>query len=155
MKTVTRMTEKQRLAVEAMEGARSEGVSLSDYAKARGLVIRELYDAIAGLRRKGLLAQAAKRKKRSQFVAVRVAPEHALPMASTGMNIPVCRVVQPGRVIECLRWPPPNWLAALSPDRRMLRPDRGIARVYLHRAPVDMRKQIDDVVCRRESANQH
>jgi transposase len=25
----------------------------------------------------------------------------------------------------------------------MLRPDRSIARVYLHRAPVDMRKQID------------
>ena len=43
MKTATEMTEKQRLAVEAMEGARNEGVSLSDYAKARGLVIRELY----------------------------------------------------------------------------------------------------------------
>ena len=28
----------------------------------------------------------------------------------------------------------------------MLRPDRGIAWVYLHRAPVDMRKQIDGVV---------
>ena len=28
----------------------------------------------------------------------------------------------------------------------MLRPDRGIARVYLHRAPVDMRKQIDGLV---------
>jgi IS66 Orf2 like protein len=25
----------------------------------------------------------------------------------------------------------------------MLRPDRGIERVYLHRAPVDMRRQID------------
>lgn len=25
----------------------------------------------------------------------------------------------------------------------MLRPDRSIERVYLHRAPVDMRKQID------------
>jgi hypothetical protein len=25
----------------------------------------------------------------------------------------------------------------------MLRPDRGIERVYLHRAPVDMRPQID------------
>jgi len=25
----------------------------------------------------------------------------------------------------------------------MLRPDRGIERVYLHRAPIDMRKQID------------
>ena len=28
----------------------------------------------------------------------------------------------------------------------MLRPDRGIARVYLHRASVDMRKQIDGLV---------
>jgi transposase len=28
----------------------------------------------------------------------------------------------------------------------MLRPDRGIACVYLHRAPVDMRKQIDGLV---------
>jgi hypothetical protein len=115
MKTATEMTEKQRRAVEAMEGARNEGISLNDYAKARGLVIRELYDAIAGLRRKGLLAQTAKRKKRSKFLALRVAPEAALPVASAAMSIPVCRVVQPGRVIECLQWPPPNWLAALSP----------------------------------------
>ena len=115
MKTATEMTEKQRLAVEAMEGARSEGVSLSDYAKAHGLVIRELYDAIAGLRRKGLLAQAAKKKRRSKFVAVRVAPEQVLPSANMpAASVPVCRVVQPGRVIECLQWPPPNWLAALS-----------------------------------------
>lgn len=28
----------------------------------------------------------------------------------------------------------------------MLRPDRSIPRVYLHRAPVDMRKQIDGLV---------
>lgn len=28
----------------------------------------------------------------------------------------------------------------------MLRPDRSIGRVYLHRAPVDMRKQIDGLV---------
>lgn len=115
MKTATEMTEKQRLAVEAMEGARSEGVSLSDYAKAHGLVIRELYDAIAGLRRKGLLVQAAKKKRRSKFVAVRVAPEQVLPSANmAAVSVPVCRVVQPGRVIECLQWPPPNWLAALS-----------------------------------------
>ena len=115
MKTATEMTEKQRRAVEAMEGARQAGISLNDYAKTHGLVIRELYDAIAGLRRKGLLAPAAKRKKRSKFVAVSVVPEQALPVASTAMNIPVCRVVQPGCVIECLQWPPPNWLAALSP----------------------------------------
>ena len=32
---------------------------------------------------------------------------------------------------------------SLTADALMLRPDRGIERVYLHRAPVDMRKQID------------
>jgi hypothetical protein len=116
MKTATEMTEKQQRAVEAMEGARSEGISLSDYAKAHGLVIRELYDAIAGLRRKGLLSPAAKRKRRGKFVAVRVVAEQGLPSAQlSAVGVPVCRVVQPGRVIECLQWPPPNWLAALSP----------------------------------------
>jgi hypothetical protein len=115
MKTATEMTEKQRRAVEAMERARSEGISLSDYAKAHSLVIRELYDAIAGLRRKGLLAQAAKRRIRTKFVAVRVAREPTLAIASSTASTAVCRVVQPGCVIECLQWPPPNWLAALSP----------------------------------------
>jgi hypothetical protein len=113
MKTATEMTEKQRLALEAMEGARNEGISLSDYAKARGFMIRELYDSIAGLRRKGLLAQAAKRKSRGKFVAVRVAREPTLPIASSTTSAAVCRVVQPGYVIECLQWPPPDWLAAL------------------------------------------
>jgi hypothetical protein len=99
-----------------MEGARRERISLSDYAKAHGLVIRELYDAIAGLRRKGLLAQAARRKRRSKFVAVRVVPNQGLPSGKlSAASVPVCRVVQAGRVIECLQWPPPNWLAALSP----------------------------------------
>jgi len=36
----------------------------------------------------------------------------------------------------------------------MLRPDRGIARVYLHRAPVDMRKQIDGLVLLAKEAIQ-
>jgi hypothetical protein len=115
MKTAAEMTEKQRRAVEAMESARNEGMALSDYAKTHGLVIRELYDAIAGLRRKGLWAQAAKRKRRSKFVAVRVAPERVSLSANiAATSIPVCRLVQPGRVIECLQWPPPSWLAALS-----------------------------------------
>jgi hypothetical protein len=48
--TTATFTEKQRQAIEAMEGARGEGVALSEYAKARGLIIRELYDAIACLR---------------------------------------------------------------------------------------------------------
>ena len=50
--TTATFSEKQRQAIEAMEGARSEGVALSKYAKAHGLIIRELYDAIACLRRR-------------------------------------------------------------------------------------------------------
>jgi hypothetical protein len=116
MKTATQMTEKQRRAIEAMEGARSEGVALSDYAKAHGLVIRELYDAIAGLRRNGLLAKPARTKGHSRFVAVRVAPERASPKASSAVSVPLCRIVQPsGVVIECTQWPSPGWLAALVP----------------------------------------
>jgi hypothetical protein len=69
--TTAMFTEKQRQAVEAMEGARSEGVALSRYAKAHGLIIRELYDAIACLRRKGLLPKPM-RKAKGKFVEVRV-----------------------------------------------------------------------------------
>ena len=36
----------------------------------------------------------------------------------------------------------------------MLRPDRSIERVYLHRAPVDMRKQIDGLVILAKDAIQ-
>ena len=70
--TTAMFTEKQRQAVEAMEGAHSEGVALSRYAKAHGLIIRELYDAIACLRRKGLLPKPPMRKAKGKFVEVRV-----------------------------------------------------------------------------------
>jgi hypothetical protein len=115
MKTAAQMTQKQQRAIEAMEGACKEGRTLSEYAKARGLVIRELYDAIAGLRRKGLLPKPEAKNLRSKFVAVRVAPERAPPVASTASSVPLCRVVHAsGCVIECTQWPPPNWLAALG-----------------------------------------
>jgi len=41
MATAT-FTEKQRQALEAFDGARTEGVALSEYAKARGLAIGDL-----------------------------------------------------------------------------------------------------------------
>src|SRR6185312_15900466 len=94
--TTATFTEKQRQAIEAMEGARSEGVALSKYAKAHGLVIRELYDAIACLRRKGLLPKPM-RKAKSRFVAVRVAgpsePAQAGPARPTSGVL--CRIVCP------------------------------------------------------------
>lgn len=116
MKTATQMTEKQQRAMEAMEGARREGVTLSDYAKTHGLVIRELYDAIAALRRNGQLAKPSRKKARGRFVAVRVVPERTSSMANAGVSVPLCRIVQPsGVMIECAQWPPPSWLASLAP----------------------------------------
>jgi hypothetical protein len=115
MKTTGQMTEKQRRALDAMEGARNEGVALSEYAKAHGLAIRELYDGIAGLRRAGRLPKPAKKKSRGKFVAVRVA---SAPGSATGSSWPgtaLCRIVQRGCVIECLQWPPPSWLSGLTP----------------------------------------
>ena len=67
------LTEKQRVAMEALEGAQRAGVPLSDYATAKGLELRPVYDAIAALRRRGTLpASARPRKRQSRFVAVRV-----------------------------------------------------------------------------------
>jgi len=67
------LTEKQRVAMEALEGARRAGVPLSDYAEAKGLELRPVYDAIAALRRRGALPGTDRpRKRKSKFVAVRV-----------------------------------------------------------------------------------
>jgi hypothetical protein len=112
MKMATEMTEKQRRAVEALEGARSEGVTLSEYAKGHGLVLRELYDAIAALRRKGMLAKPVRKRASGRFVAVRVA-ERTPPAMSAASSAPLCRIVQRSCVIECLQWPEPRWLVAL------------------------------------------
>lgn len=109
----TEMTEKQRHAVEALEGARSEGVTLSEYAKGHGLAVRELYDAIAALRRKGVLAKPVSKRASGRFVAVGIA-ERAPPAMNSISSAPLCRIVQRGCVIECLQWPPSSWLAALT-----------------------------------------
>src|ERR1700730_12427440 len=92
--TTATFTEKQRQAIEAMEGARGEGLALSQYAEAHGLVIRELYDAIACIRRKGLLPKPM-RKTRSKFVAVRVvAPSEPLPaLPARPASGVLCRIV--------------------------------------------------------------
>ncbi len=114
------VTEKQRQAMEALEGARREGVALSEYARARGLAIREVYDSIACLRRKGVLPSAPKKSK-STFVAVRVGrpSKPALARAHSVIgNEVVCRIVcLKGAMIECTQWPPPSWVAELTAER--------------------------------------
>jgi len=114
MKTAIEMTERQRRALEALEAARGEGMRLSAYAKKHALVLRELYDGIAALRRKGVLPKPQGKRASNRFVAVRVA-QHTVPTRSSTSSIPLCRIVQSGYVIECLQWPPPSWLAALAP----------------------------------------
>lgn len=112
------MTDKQRQAVAAMEAARSQGCSLTDYAKANGLDVQRIFAILTMLRRRGLLP-ASGRKQRSPFVAVRVQPTATSPTAipsnlSAGLSV-VCRIVpRHGEVIECLQWPPPHWMAALN-----------------------------------------
>jgi hypothetical protein len=112
------LTQKQREAVEAMEGARRAGVSLTDYAKAKGLELRPVYDAIATLRRRGALPPADRpRKRKSRFVAVRVRSS-PVPMAAARRGL-VCRLLRSdGCAIECGEWPEPKWVAAVLAGRK-------------------------------------
>ncbi|MGH8703669.1 MAG: hypothetical protein ACREVR_21155 [Burkholderiales bacterium] len=111
MKTA-KLTDKQRQAIEHLERARSEGVALSAYARAHGLGVREIYDALAALRRKGALPRPPRGAKR-RFVAVSVAP-----MPATPRGVVLCRVLIGGSaVIECGEWPPAMWLAGLLAER--------------------------------------
>jgi hypothetical protein len=117
MSMTATMTDKQRQAVAAMEAARSQGCSLTEYAQANGLDVRRIFAILTMLRRRGLLPKS-ERKRRSPFVAVRVQPavtsSVAIPSCVSGSSV-VCRIVhRPGEVIECLQWPPPNWVMALT-----------------------------------------
>lgn len=115
------MTEKQRVAVEALEAARRAGVPLSDYAKAKDLELRPVYDAIAALRRRGALPRSDRpRKRKSRFVAVRVksSPVAVTEIVRTPRSGLVCRLVcAQGWAIECGEWPAPSWVSAVLSGR--------------------------------------
>ena|SRR5579863_4064705 len=115
------LTQKQREAVEALEDARRAGVPLSDYAKAKGLELRPVYDAIATLRRRGVLPRSDRpRKRKSRFVAVRVrnSPTAVTEIERASRSGLVCRLVcAQGWAIECGEWPPPSWVSAVLAGR--------------------------------------
>jgi len=102
----TVLTDKQRQALEHVERARSSGMRLSDYARARGVGIRAIYDGMAALRKKGVLAPPASGDA-SAFVAVRVEPT----IPSSGV---MCRLRIGAVTIECAQWPPVAWVATLA-----------------------------------------
>jgi hypothetical protein len=100
------MTELQREALEHLQKAREEGLSISAYARKHGIPAQRIFDAVARLRRRGSLP--AHSAKRSKFIAVKITP----PPIS---NATVCRMLAPGGlVIECLQWPPRSWLESLT-----------------------------------------
>lgn len=115
------LTEKQRTAMAATQAAGAAGLTLSAYSKAQGLNVREVYDAIAALRRSGLLPPTNKaRLRKGAFVAVRVvnAPQSS-PTISPPRAGMVCRLIHAGGlVIECGEWPPAAWLLSLSSGLR-------------------------------------
>jgi hypothetical protein len=116
-----RMTDKQRRGMEALEAAQGAGLSLSEYAKVHGLVVRELYDGIAALRKRGVLPKSARGPKRvSRFVPVQVVSSAvAMPSRSPIRGGMVCRLIHAnGLVIECGEWPPAAWLAAVLQGSR-------------------------------------
>jgi hypothetical protein len=106
------LTALQRQALECVRGAKTKRVNLSGYCRARGVAVRQVYDALIPLRRRGLLpkpwrrARATETRSSGPFIAVKIAPPVA-PIA--------CRVMLPGGLsIECAQWPPRAWLQSLT-----------------------------------------
>jgi len=118
------LTERQRVALGAQEAARAAGQTLAAYAREQGLELRPLYDAIVGLRRRGVTSGAVPPSKRrsgarpsvrraqvpaAPFIAIDVARGAAVAGAAV-----VCRLRRAdGVVIEFGAWPDPAWLAAV------------------------------------------
>lgn len=105
------LTSNQRRALECFKTARSRGVALSAQASEQGLNVRVVYDAVAALRRKGVLPAAGSGKsvKAADFMAVRVAPP---PIPVGGET--VCSLHVGATLIQCRQWPPAAWLASLA-----------------------------------------
>jgi hypothetical protein len=117
-----RLTDKQRGTLEAVEAAKAAGLGLNAYAQANGLNVRQIYDAMAALRKRGLLPSTSAprlRQRKAAFVAVDVVSGRP-PQSRGGM---VCRLVHPsGLVIECGEWPPAPWLSSMMPERAGVAP---------------------------------
>jgi hypothetical protein len=109
MVMIETMTVNQQRALECVQQARKRGIALCVYAREQGLSERVIYDAVAALRRKGILPAAGSTAAptMSDFVAVRMAPMSA-------MHSTVCRVQVGSTLIECHQWPPATWLATLG-----------------------------------------
>ena len=100
MTTTAALTELQAQAIECLEGARSAGVALSAHVRSRGLNLRGIYDAIAQLRRRGIVPPAPQRaRKRASSVPVRFAKVEVRP-AVAAMSLCLRLTLTNGRRAE-------------------------------------------------------
>ena len=121
--TTGKLTDVQRQAVAAVDAAQAAGVGLSSYARQNGLNVRQVHDAVTGLRRRGILppsARARLRRRKSGFVRVKVVNASTGAAAGTVQRSGlVCRLIHgSGLIIECGEWPPASWLSAVLAERR-------------------------------------
>lgn len=122
------LTKHQRHCLEHLRQAEALDMSLTEYARAHGVKVRMLYDAVVHFRRRGMMAKAVKvsgpRKPReerqstelaSPFVAVRLEPEPA----AAGRSCPVLRLQHVGgHVLEFGAWPAADLLKAILAEGR-------------------------------------
>ena len=107
-----KLTLREEEYFEHLRRAAEEGVTLSEYCRARGKSVGALYAIRRQLGRKGYApaSRTPRIKKKQPFVAVRVA--EAAPAAEGGSA--VCRLRHPsGWTIECVDWPQASWMSAL------------------------------------------
>jgi len=106
------LTAGERRYLEHARVAESQGISLLQYYRAKGLSVYTLYNIRRGLIRKGVVARGravgAMQAKSGGFIEVRVAPSDAQTTS------PKCQLRHPsGWVIECGSLPDVRWLSAL------------------------------------------
>ena len=121
--TTGKLTDVQREAMAALDAAQAAGVGLSTYARQNGLNVRQVHNAVTGLRRRGILppsTRARARRRRSGFVRVKVVNASPSTRAGTAQQGGlVCRLIHgSGLIIEFGEWPPASWLSAVLAERR-------------------------------------
>ena len=121
---MTTLSAKEQHTLQHLRRAEEYGTSLEYYATTYELDLEQLRSIQAQLERKGFwpikaAAPKALAEKRTELLAVQIVPEPCAAELKAASNVPDreslrCRLMAPnGWVLECDRWPPAPWLAAL------------------------------------------
>lgn len=110
-----KLSERLRATLEHLKQAKELGSTLSEYAAAFNLDVKELYNGRTQLQHKGLWPKVRKSSPRQpQLLAVEVSAQNGSAVP-TPMNEWMLRLITPGGwVMECREIPEVSWLRALS-----------------------------------------